>query len=75
LRIAYCVRSKYEITKYGIRERINLDNYSINLIRLETGTFQHEALGLYERMGYRQISVFGDYRESAVNVFYEKQVA
>ncbi len=45
----------------------------VNVLRLETGTFQHEAIGLYEKMGFRQIPVFGEYRESAVNVFYEKR--
>jgi putative acetyltransferase len=47
----------------------------VNVLRLETGTFQDEAIGLYEKMGFKQIPAFGEYRESAVNVFYEKRVA
>ncbi|MCB9136242.1 MAG: GNAT family N-acetyltransferase [Anaerolineales bacterium] len=46
----------------------------VNVLRLETGTFQHEAIGLYEKMGFKQISAFGEYRASAVNVFYEKRM-
>lgn len=46
----------------------------VNVLRLETGTFQHEAIGLYERMGFTQIPAFGEYRESDVNVFYEKRI-
>jgi putative acetyltransferase len=31
------------------------------VLRLETGTYQHEAIGLYERMGFRPRGPFGPY--------------
>ena len=40
--------------------------------RLEVGVSQPEALGLYERTGYRQIPPFGEYVEDPLSVFYEK---
>ncbi len=30
-------------------------------LKLETGIFQPEAIGLFERCGYTQCQVFGDY--------------
>ena len=44
------------------------------LLRLETGIHQHEAIGLYERMGFHQISPFGDYKEDPLSLFYEKSL-
>lgn len=44
----------------------------VNLIRLETGARQPEALALYRRNGYKEIGAFGCYAESASNVFMEK---
>ncbi len=56
----------------------HLENHAneqgIGIIRLETGIYQHEAIRLYKRMGFYPIPPFGAYRESAVNVFYEKQI-
>jgi putative acetyltransferase len=46
----------------------------VGLLRLETGIHQHEAIGLYERMGFRGISPFGAYREDPLSRFYEKQL-
>ena len=46
----------------------------IPLLRLETGIHQHEAIGLYERMGFHQIPPFGDYKEDPLSVFYEKSL-
>lgn len=72
------VRPQYRGVGLGKRLIQHLEAYAnqhgIGVIRLETGTFQHEAIGLYKRMGFRQIPAFGDYRESAVNVFYEKRI-
>lgn len=39
---------------------------------LETGRLQHEALGLYERMGYLRCAPFGDYGEDPHSVFMVK---
>lgn len=46
----------------------------INLLRLETGIHQHEAIALYERAGFRPIQPFGDYKPDPLSRFYEKQI-
>lgn len=49
-----------------VRER------GVGLLRLETGIYQPEALGLYERYGFQRCGPFGDYpADGAYNVFYE----
>jgi putative acetyltransferase len=47
----------------------------IGLLRLETGIYQSEAIGLYERMGFRSIPPFGEYQEDPLSRFYEKQIS
>jgi putative acetyltransferase len=44
----------------------------VALLRLETGIHQHEAIGLYERMGFYRIPPFGEYRDDPLSLFYEK---
>ena len=44
----------------------------VTVLRLETGTRQPAALGLYERAGYRFIEPFGAYRPDPLSVFMEK---
>ena len=46
----------------------------IPLTRLETGIHQTEAIGLYERLGYRRIGTFGDYQEDPLSIFMEKRL-
>ena len=46
----------------------------IALLRLETGTLNHEALGLYRRAGYREIGPFGDYGPDPLSIFMEKSL-
>jgi ribosomal protein S18 acetylase RimI-like enzyme len=46
----------------------------IALLRLETGIYQIEAIGLYERMGYQKIGPFGEYRLDPNSLFYEKRI-
>ena len=41
-------------------------------LRLETGIHQHDAIQLYERMGFYNIPPFGAYREDPLSRFYEK---
>lgn len=41
---------------------------------LETGYLQHDAIGLYERLGYRRCGPFGDYAEDPNSVFMSKHV-
>jgi GNAT superfamily N-acetyltransferase len=44
----------------------------VPLLRLETGIDQHEAIRLYEGMGFYQIPPFGPYRLDRNSVFYER---
>jgi putative acetyltransferase len=44
------------------------------LARLETGVRQPEALGLYEKAGYRRTGPFGEYDEHPLCVFMEKRL-
>jgi len=39
---------------------------------LETGPSQPDAIGLYERLGYRVRGPYGDYRDDPLSVFMEK---
>lgn len=49
--------------------------HGVQTLRLETGIHQHDAIRLYEGMGFRRISPFGEYREDPLSRFYEKQIA
>ncbi len=57
----------------------NLAGYAhengINLLRLETGIHQLNAIALYESWGFRSISPFGDYKDDPLSKFYEKQIS
>ena len=44
----------------------------IDCVRLETGIYQPEALGLYRRLGYRERGPFGAYGPDRFSVFMEK---
>lgn len=46
----------------------------VDLLRLETGIHQTEAIALYEKMGYRPIGPFGPYWEDPLSLFYEKRL-
>ena len=39
-------------------------------MKLETGIFQPEAIGLFERCGYKQCPIFGDYPENDPNSYF-----
>jgi len=48
-----------------------------SVLRLETGAYQQEAIGLYERMGFRPRGPFGPYaamlaRNVETSLFFEK---
>lgn len=43
-------------------------------LRLETGTKQPEAIGLYRSAGYREIPPFGDYKLDPLSIFMEKRL-
>lgn len=44
----------------------------VGLLRLETGIYQPESLGLYESRGYVRIPPFGHYTDDPLSVFMEK---
>ena len=46
----------------------------VNILRLETGIHQREAIVMYERWGFQSIPPFGDYKEDPLSRFYEKQI-
>ncbi len=45
-----------------------------NLLRLETGIHQHEAIRLYERWGFASIPAFPPYAPDPLSLFYEKRL-
>lgn len=51
-------------------------NHGLRTLRLETGRYQPEALGLFESLGFRLRGPFGDYPTDDPNsVFMEKSLA
>lgn len=48
--------------------------HGVLLLRLETGIHQSEAIGLYERMGFRRIPPFPPYWEDPLSRCYEKRL-
>jgi dihydroorotate dehydrogenase len=48
---------------------------NVRRVMLETGAAQPEAIGLYERAGYRRRRVYGDYAEDPLTVYMEKELA
>ncbi len=57
----------------------HLEDYTrsqgVDLLRLETGLYQTEAISLYERMGYIRTGPFGPYTDDPLSLLYEKQLA
>ena len=47
----------------------------VGVLRLETGIHQVEAIGLYERAGFRRIAPFGPYVDDPLSRCYEKRLA
>ncbi|MEM7206236.1 MAG: GNAT family N-acetyltransferase [Pseudomonadota bacterium] len=43
-------------------------------LKLETGIYQPEAIGLYEALGYTHCTPFGNYTEDPMSVFMEKNL-
>jgi putative acetyltransferase len=48
--------------------------HGISLLRLETGIYQVEAIGLYERYGFQCRSPFGEYKTDPMSVYFEKLI-
>jgi putative acetyltransferase len=49
--------------------------HQVNALRLETGIYQTEAIGLYERAGFQRRPPFGEYRDDPMSIYYEKKLA
>ena len=47
----------------------------VSVLRLETGIYQKEAIGLYEGSGFRRVPPFGAYIEDPLSLFFEKRIA
>jgi putative acetyltransferase len=45
------------------------------VLRLETGPYQPDAIGLYERCGFARRGPFGAYADDPLSVFMEKTLA
>ena len=72
------VRGRFRGRGFGKRllehlERLAEDK-GVTTMRLETGTRQPEAAGLYEKAGYHRIPPFGDYWDDPVSLCYEKRL-
>lgn len=48
--------------------------HGVGVLRLETGIYQVEARGLYERWGFTPVPPFGEYKEDPLSLFYEKGI-
>ena len=72
------VRDRFRGRGFGKRllehlERLSTDR-GVTTMRLETGTRQPEAVGLYEKAGYYRIPPFGNYWDDPVSLCYEKRL-
>lgn len=74
-----CVRPQFRGLGLGKLMLAFLADYArqqgVARLRLETGIFQKEAIGLYERFGFQPIPPFGAYREDPLSLFMEKRLA
>jgi ribosomal protein S18 acetylase RimI-like enzyme len=72
------VRSPFRGLGFGKRMLDHLAEYAlqqgVEVLRLETGIHQSEAIGLYERFGFQRIPPFGDYKADPLSVFFEKRL-
>ncbi len=46
--------------------------HGLDRLRLETGIYQVEAIGLYERYGFQRRPPFGEYELDPLSVYFEK---
>jgi GNAT superfamily N-acetyltransferase len=72
------VRPAYRGTGLGKAMLDHLARYAserqVNVLRLETGIYQPEAIGLYERFGFQRRRRFGEYKVDPVSIYYEKTI-
>ena len=48
--------------------------HCINILRLETGIYQIEAIGLYDGWGFQRRGPFGEYKDDPNTVYFEKPI-
>jgi GNAT superfamily N-acetyltransferase len=46
----------------------------LNILRLETGIYQVEAIGLYDVWGFQRRGPFGEYKDDPNTVYFEKPI-
>ena len=72
------VRDRFRGRGYGRMLLAHLEKLAfdrgVTTMRLETGTRQPEAIGLYENCGYYPIPPFGNYWDDPVSLCYEKRL-
>jgi ribosomal protein S18 acetylase RimI-like enzyme len=73
------VRPAYRGSGYGKRLVEHLVDHArahgIDLLRLETGIHQVEAIGLYERLGFNRIAPFGPYTDDPLTLCMERRLS
>lgn len=47
----------------------------VKFLRLETGIYQTEAIGLYERYGFERRLPFGEYKDNPLTIYFEKSIS
>lgn len=47
----------------------------VGVLRLETGIYQTEAVGLYEHWGFLRRAPFGEYKVDPLSIYFEKSLA
>ena len=55
-------------------EGLAVERFGYRAMRIETGTLQPEAIGLYESDGYKRIPTFGEYSDDPTSVCFEKRL-
>lgn len=72
------VRPGYRGKGYGRRIvdqlAVHAQQNGINILRLETGVHQPEAIAMYERLGFERIPQLGNYPTDPLSVYFEKQL-
>jgi ribosomal protein S18 acetylase RimI-like enzyme len=73
VRPAYRRRGYSRLILAALEERAAVVGY--HTLRLETGSYNAAAVGLYKAAGYRQIPVYGEYAGDPLSVCFEKRIA
>ncbi len=72
------VRPQFRGSGLGKNILTHLADYTrqrdINVLRLETGIHQVEAINLYQRFGFERIAPFGPYRIDPLSLCFEKRL-